>query len=111
MYDGHMFDNAEARERFDALLACEPATADRVELERIIELCAQVQALVAAVEVAVARRTRELQTSPADQTPSEVLAGKGRRGRKQGRVAAQREEACAALPSFEDALASGSVTP
>ncbi|MGH9134127.1 MAG: hypothetical protein ACRDZZ_09335, partial [Ilumatobacteraceae bacterium] len=104
-----MFDDTAARERLEALLVCEPSTADRAELDRIVSLCAGVKSMVAAVEVAVARRSRQLQTSPAGESAADVLAG-GRQSRREARAAAERERACAAMPSFEEALSAGAVS-
>jgi hypothetical protein len=57
-----MFDEA-ARNTMEALLTCQPATADRAELERIVTTCSHVKSLVAAVEVVVARRARQMSST------------------------------------------------
>jgi hypothetical protein len=77
----------------------------RVELDGLMARLAAVRSWCDALEVRVARRARELEASA-----EHVLGERGRRSSREVRTVIAREEACGSLPSFEAALASGSVT-
>ncbi len=98
------------RTTVESLLALDPTVCDRRELERIVELSARVRGWVDAIDVAVARRVASDATPGVDASPAEVLARRGRRSRKDAKAAADRAAVCDQLPSFEDALADGTVS-
>ncbi len=83
---------------------------DRRELAHIVELSARVRGWVDAIDVAVARRVASNATPGVDASPAEVLGRCGRRSRKEAKAAADRAAVCDQLPSFEDALADGTVS-
>jgi hypothetical protein len=109
MYDERMFEKG-IRTTVEALLALDPAACDRRELEQIVELSARVRGWVDAIDVAVARRVASNGTPGVDASPAEVLGRCGRRSRKDAKAAADRAAVCDQLPSFEDALADGTVS-
>lgn len=80
------------------------------------ELCAAAVAQVAvlrawcdALQVRLVRRQRELAEQGAATAPRDTLARHGRQSSKDAKAADDREQVCATMPGFEDALASGSV--
>ena len=98
------------RTTVEVLLALDPVVCDRRDLERIVELSARVRGWVDAIDVAVARRVALGATAGVDASPAEVLGRCGRRSRKDAKAAADRAAVCDQLPSFEDALAEGTVS-
>jgi hypothetical protein len=109
MFDKQMFEHG-IRRTVDTLLALDPAVCDRRELEHIVELSARVRGWVDAIDVAVARRVASSAAPGVDASPAEVLGRCGRRSRKDARAAADRAAVCDQLPSFEDALADGTIS-
>jgi hypothetical protein len=77
----------------------------RVELDGLVAVLSGLRSWCDALEVRVARRARELEASA-----EHVLGERARRSSREVRTVVARGEACGALPSFEAALASGSVT-
>ena len=98
------------RTTVEALLELDPAGCDRSDLVHIVELSARVRGWVDAIDVAVARRVASNATPGVDASPAEVLGRCGRRSRKEAKAAADRAAVCDQLPSFEDALADGTVS-
>ena len=98
------------RTTIEELLAVEPAACDRDGLARVVRLTERARSWLAAVEVQVARRGRELAASGTSESPEEMLSDHGRRSTKDARAADARSEVCEALPGFADALADGSVS-
>jgi hypothetical protein len=96
------------RTTIEELLAVEPAVCDRDGLARVVRLTERARSWLAAVEIQVARRGRELAMSGASESSEEMLSDHGRRSAKDARVADARAEVCDALPGFADALADGS---
>ena len=80
-------------------------SSSRAELDGVVARLRQIRSWCDAVEVRVARRSRELA-----EAPEHVLGEHGRRPVRETRQAVAREEACSALPSFERALAAAEVT-
>ena len=98
------------RTTVEALLELDPSVCDHRELAHIVELSARVRGWVDAIDVAVARRVASDATPGVDASPAEVLGRCGRRSRKEAKAAADRAAVCDQLPSFEDALADGTVS-
>ena len=63
-----------------------------------------------AVDIRVARRSRQLAAEGRSEPPADVLRDKGRRLGHEAAAAAGREKICEKLPSFEAALAEGTVS-
>lgn len=93
-----------------ALLELDPAACDRRALDEVVRLSAKVRAWLDSVDVRVARRARELEAEGRSESPQGVLSGYGRRSNREARAASDRAAACEQLPSFEAALADGSVS-
>jgi hypothetical protein len=103
------------RDAVEELLGLDPVVADRDALDRIVMLSARVRAWADAVDIAAARRARQLSpASPAGHTPTadatEVLSNGGRRSTRDSRAATDRSAVCDRMPGFESALSAGEVT-
>jgi len=95
---------------FAVLRAADPDVMDRDELAVLTGQLATHQAWCDALKVRVTRRTRRLAGEGRAEPPRDLLSRHGRASSKDAKAAAEREQVCAALPSFEDALASGTVS-
>jgi hypothetical protein len=102
-------DVAELRRTVDELELIDVVVADRDALDRVVVLLGRVRSAVDAVEVSVARRVASLSTSVADESPTDVLAAKGKRSRRDARASADRSTVCDRMPGFEAALAAGTI--
>lgn len=103
------------RDTVEELLGIDPVVAGRDELDRVVSLSAKVRAWTDAVDIAVARRAKQL--SPATgggHTPgadaADVLSNHGRRSTRESKAANERSAVCDRMPGFEDALTHGEVT-
>jgi hypothetical protein len=83
---------------------------DRDQLAAVTEQIAQLTAWVDSVKVRVTRRQRQLAEQGAGEPPRDLLAREGRQSGKDAKAADDRERVCSVLPSFEDALAAGTVS-
>ena len=75
-----------------------------------VKLAQRVRGWVDAVDVAIARRSRELAAEGRSESAAEVLTGYGRRSTRETKAASDRSEVCEAMPGFETALADGVVS-
>src|SRR5262245_20521144 len=105
-----MLGKAEARERLERVLAADTATLSLHAARGLGLEVAKLRSFLDGVDVAIARRVRELATSPASATPADVLDNHGRRSRSEARAAEERARACDEIPGFDDALATGAVS-
>ena len=92
------------------LRCAEPGVMDRDELAVVVDWLRQVRSWCDAIEVKVSRRTRELAAEGRAEAPEHLLTGGGRNTTKDAHHAGEREQVCGQMPSFEDALAAGTVT-
>lgn len=89
------------------LLAAEPDVEERDEVAAIVRRSREVRSWLDSVDVACARRSREL-ASVGQAEPAESLLGDdGHRSSKDAVIITQRTSACDAMPGFEAALAVG----
>ena len=95
---------------FVALRAADPDVMDRDQLAIVVRQCAQLASWVDAVKVRATRRQRVLADEGRAEAPKDLLAREGGASGRDARAADDREKVCAALPSFEDALAGGAVS-
>ncbi len=119
----------EASEALDAVLSADIACAERDDLERLIKLVRRVRGCLDAVDVQIARRGRALadrdrpRPTPAPDAPPPapdhgrdeasligLLLSSGVQSGKDAKATGARASACAALPTFEDALAAGEIS-
>ena len=92
------------------LLTAEPDVAQRDEVAAIVRRSREVQSWLDSVNVACARRTREL-ASVGQAEPAESLLGdQGQRPSRESAIINKRVPACDAMPKFEAALAAGSIS-
>jgi hypothetical protein len=92
------------------LLAAEPDVADRDEVAAIVRRSREVQSWLDSVNVACARRTRELASAGKAEPAESLLDDKGHRPSKESAIINKRVPACDAMPKFEAALAAGSIS-
>ena len=92
------------------LLTVEVAGCDRAGLTGVVKLAQRVRGWVDAVDVAIARRSRELAAEGRSESAAEVLSGHGRRSTRETKAASDRSEVCEAMPGFEAAMATGTVS-
>ena len=91
------------------LLDAEPAVADRDEVATIVRRSREVQSWLDSVNVACARRTRELAAVGKAEPAESLLGDDGQRSSKDAVVITRRTAACDAMPAFEAALAAGRI--
>jgi len=97
-------------EAIAGLLAVDVAVCDRSGLASAVMLAQRVRGWVDAVDVAIARRSRELAAEGRSESAAEVLSGYGRRSTRETKAASDRSEVCEQLAGFETALADGAVS-
>jgi len=95
---------------FTALRAADPDVMDRDELAELTGQLAAHRAWCDALQVRIARRQRCLADEGRAEPARDLLSRHGQQSSKDAQVAAEREQVCTALPSFEDALATGAVS-
>ena len=94
----------------EALAATDIGGCDRDDLDVVLTRWRTVRSFTDAIELAVARRCRELAAEGRSACAEDVLAQGGRRSAKDARAAAAREHACTKVSGFEQALADGRVS-
>ena len=97
-------------EAIAGLLAVDLAGCDRAGLAGVVKLAQRVRGWVDAVDVAIARRSKELAAEGRSESAAEVLTGYGRRSTRETKAASDRSEVCEQMPGFETALAAGAVS-
>ena len=95
---------------FMALRAADPDVMDRDELAEMTSQLATHQAWCDALKVRIARRQRKLADQGHAEPAHDLLSRHGQQSAKDAKAAAEREQVCTALPSFEDALGAGDVS-
>ena len=103
-------DDRGVGEAIAGLLAVDVAVCDRAGLGVAVKLAQRVRGWVDAVDVAIARRSRELAAEGRSESAAEVLTGYGRRSTRETKAASDRSEVCEQMPGFETALADGAVS-
>jgi hypothetical protein len=98
-----------ARKALDALAAADLDSCDRDMLDVVLEHWRTLRSFSDVCDVRIARRSRELAAQGRSETVEGILAQRGRRGKREARDAARREQACEQMPCFEKALADGAV--
>ncbi|HEX4983980.1 MAG TPA: DUF222 domain-containing protein [Ilumatobacteraceae bacterium] len=97
-------------EALAGLLAVDVSACDRAGLTGVVKLAQRVRGWVDAVDVAIARRSRELAAEGRSESAAEVLTGHGRRSTRDTKAVSDRSEVCEQMPGFEAALAAGDVS-
>ncbi len=100
----------DASTALGVLLGAEVESMDRVGLDGVLAARRVVCAVTDAIEVRVARQARRLADEGRSEPASDVLRESGRRSGREAAAAARREQTCGRLPSFEPALADGSLS-
>ena len=95
---------------FAVLCAADPDVMDRDELAVLTGHLAAHRAWCDALQVRIARRQRQLAAEGRAEPARDLLSRHGQQSSKDAKAAADREQVCTALPSFEDALATGAVS-
>src|SRR5688572_17123640 len=92
------------------LRGADPDVMDRDELVEFIRNVASLKSWCDSLNVRATRRQRRLAAEGRAEAPKDLLAREGSQSGKDARAGEERERVCTALPSFEAALASGSVS-
>jgi hypothetical protein len=95
---------------FAVLRCADPEVMDRDQLAVVAKQIAQLSSWVDSVKVRVTRRQRQLAEQGRGEAPADLLVREGGQSGRDARGADDREKVCTALPNFEGALASGSVS-
>ena len=95
---------------FAVLRSADPDVMDRDELAEMTSQLATHRAWCDALQVRIARRQRQLAAEGRAEPAHDLLSRHGRESSKDAKAAAEREQVCTALPSFEDALGAGAVS-
>ena len=95
---------------FVGLLDTDVTGCDRDELASLNERALQVRGWLDAFDIKVARRTATLAEQGHAEAAPTLLAGNGRRGKRDAEAAADRAAVCAQMPGLSDALESGTVS-
>jgi hypothetical protein len=80
---GFVMEDRGVGEAIAGLLAVDVAGCDRTGLTGVVKLSQQVRGWVDAVDVAIARRSRELAAAGRSESAAEVLSGYGRRSTRE----------------------------
>jgi hypothetical protein len=99
-----------ARQALELLTIVDVEAADRRQLELVMAARRSVAAVLDAIDVRVARRSRQLAETGGCEPAAEVLREHGRRSGREAAAAARREQACTAMPALEAALADGDIS-
>ena len=98
------------RDAVEALIASEPEVADRDELAGCVQLVRELRGFLSAYEVRCTRRGRELAAEGRAEPAASLLGNAGQLSNRDAEQATERERAASAAPSFEDALAEGTLS-
>ena len=94
-----------------SLVAFDPDVAERDELGRVLGDLNRVSGWVEHAKVRVARRLRELNDAGRSESPANALMDEGRRSGREAKATEERERVCSEYAGFEDALATGAISP
>ena len=100
----------ELAEVFVALLEADPLVCDRNGLAGLVAQGLRVRNWLDAFDTKVARRTAALAREGKAEAPANLLAGGGRRGKRDAEAAAERGTICEQLPVVADALENGELS-
>src|SRR5918994_5211531 len=92
------------------LLTAEPDIAERDEVAAIVRRSREVQSWLDSINVACARRTRELASVGRAEPAESLLGDAGQRSSKEAVIIDKRVPACDAMPEFEAALAAREIS-
>jgi hypothetical protein len=95
---------------FAELSECDPFQQDRDGLQELVRRSLRVRGWLDAMDARIAVRAAQLAAVGTSEDASTVLAGGGRRSRRDAEAAADRGTVCARLPLLSTALANGTVT-
>ena len=101
---------SKAKAALDELAATDFGQCDRAGLDAAMAKWRTVQGVNDAFRIAIGRRGRQLAAEGRSECAEDVLSDHGRCSTRDARAAAEREQACAAMPTFEHAVATGSVS-
>ncbi len=108
--DGDLPDDGTVLEAFVKLLVAEPDEKDRDGLDGLVRRSLRVRGWLDAVDARIAVAADRLAGEGDGAEAATVLAGGGRRARRDAEAAAERGTMCARMPGVGVALANGTVT-
>ncbi len=103
-------DDDEIRNTVEVLLAADPDVMDRDQLAGLVTGLRRLRSFCDSAEVRVTRRTNQLVAEGRCEPAAALLTNGGRTSSRDALAASERAAVCEALPSFEDALAAGSIS-
>ncbi|MGH9271429.1 MAG: hypothetical protein ACRDZ2_09155, partial [Ilumatobacteraceae bacterium] len=92
------------------LVSADVASCDSPQLAALVATSGRVRSWLDAYDVRLAQRAADLAATGAGSSPSDVLAGGGRRSGRDAAQTARRADTCALLPDVHAALTSGTVS-
>ena len=108
--EGDLPDDGTVVDAFVKLLVAEPNEKDRDGLDGLVRRSLRLRGWLDAIDARIAVRAARLAEQGGSADAATVLAGGGRRARRDAEAAAQRGAVCASMPRVGEALAEGTVT-
>jgi hypothetical protein len=103
-------DDGTVVDAFVRLSVCDPAEHDGEELALLARRSLRVRSWLDSLDARIAAQAAKLAAAGTSADAVTVLAGGGRRSRRDAQAAAERGDVCERMPTFADALADGTVT-
>ncbi len=108
--EGDLSDDGTVLDAFVRLLVAEPDEKDRDGLDGLVRRSLRLRGWLDALDARIAVRAARLAAQGGSADAATVLAGGGRRARRDAEAAADRGDVCARMPGVGEALADGTVT-
>ena len=108
--EGDQPDDGSVVDAFVKLLVAEPDEKDRGGLDGLVRRSLRLRGWLDAIDARIAVRAARLAAAGRSADAATVLAGGGRRARRDAEAAAERGEVCELLPGVGEALAEGTMT-
>lgn len=102
--------NSSPEQTISWLRRHDPDVLESDQLDAYLRRVAELRAWCDAQQVRATRRQRQLAATGQAADPRSSLSNHGRQSSKDAQAAAEREQVCTSMPSFEDALGDGAVS-
>jgi Domain of unknown function (DUF222) len=107
--EGDQPDDGTVLDAFVKLLVCEPDEKDRDGLDGLVRRSLRLRGWLDSLDARIAAAAARLAGEGRGEAPAVVLAGGGRRARRDAEAAAERGTVCARMPDVAQALADGTI--
>ncbi len=107
--EGEQPDDGTVLDAFVKLLVADPEEQDRNGLDGLVGRSLRMRGWLDALDVRIATRAAELAAAGEGEAPFRVLAGGGRRAKRDAEAAATRGIVCERMPELGEALADGTI--